>query len=127
MLREMTPSELITIGTGALSIIGGIVVGIRGLINLTKHFDDRFDSIEKSFDGRLDRLGESMTGFVQGYQIERERNLARLEKLEYRISQQEERLNHKASRLENGINQIARYLEKQGYQPRQIFPLSDNE
>lgn len=126
-LKSMALSDLVTISTGILSIIGGVAIGVKGLINLTRHFDSRFDSIERNFDGRLDRLGESMNSFVGSYQVERERNLSRIEKLEYRLSQEEARLDHKVSRLENGINQIARYLEKTGYQPRQIFPISGDE
>lgn len=124
----MTPSETITIATGVLSIIGGVTVAVRGLLSLQKHFDSRFDAIEKSFDGHLDQIADKMGDLVRRYEVDRAEAFHRDEMLSYKLNALDEKLNHKTLRFENAINQISRYLEKNhGYQPRQIFPISSEE
>lgn len=125
---KMSPSELITIATGVVSIVGGVAVAIRGLLHLQRHFDERFDRMEKGFDSRLDALGGTMHEFVRRYEVEQERNFRRDEMLDYKIGQLDQKLNHKTLRFENAINQLSAFLEKNhNYRPRQIFPVTPDE
>lgn len=97
-----------------ISILGGGCGGIAVIVKLSRQLDDRFDTTDRK-----------ILELAHRYDVQAANDRAKVEMLEYRLSQSEQAINHKFSRCENAIVQLSRFLEKnQGYHPRSVFPLS---
>jgi hypothetical protein len=96
-----------------ISIIGGGAGGLASIIKLSRQLDRRFDETDAKIQALTHR-----------YDVQRERDLAKLEMLEYRLGQADKTADHKFHRFETSILQISKYLEKHhSYHPQSIFPL----
>lgn len=108
----------IAISSVLVSIIGGGCGGIAAIFKLSRQLDDRFDTTDRK-----------ILELAHRYDVQAATDRAKVEMLEYRLSQSEQAINHKFSRCENAIVQLSKFLENsQGYHPRSTFPLSsDND
>jgi cation diffusion facilitator CzcD-associated flavoprotein CzcO len=109
----------IALSSVLVSIIGGGCGGIAAIFKLSRQLDRRFDATD-----------EKISQLTHRYDVQRERDLANIQMLEYRLIQSEKSAEHKFNRFENAILQLSKYLEKNhDYRPRFMFPTSrpDND
>ena len=100
-----------------ISIIGGGAGGLAAIIKLSRQLDRRFDET----DSKIQALDHR-------YDVQRERDLARLEMLNYQLGQTDKKADHKYQRFENSILQVYKYLDNHhSYNPQAIFPVELKE
>lgn len=111
------PEILIAAASLVVSVVGGGCGGVAAIFKLSRKLDNRFDKTDLNIRDLMHR-----------YDVERAKDLARLEMLEYRLNQYVESSDHKHKRLENGIWQLSNYLEKHhNYHPRAVFPVERDD
>lgn len=111
------PEILVATASLAVSVVGGSFGGLAAIFKLSRKLDNRFDKTDLN-----------IRDLVHKYDVQRAKDLSRLEMLEYKLLQHGEMSDHKHKRLENAIWQLYSYLEKNhGYQPRSVFPLERDD
>lgn len=100
-----------------LSLIGGGAGGVASIVKLSRHLDRRFDDTDRKIQDLTHR-----------YDVRAATEAAKVELLDYRLSQSEQTIKHKFERCENAIYQLSKFLEKsQGYCPSSVFPLNSSD
>lgn len=109
--------ELVIAAASALiSALVGACGGVAAIVKVSSHLDRRFDDTD-----------DNIQALTHRYDVQRAKDIARIEMLEYQLGQTVELVNHKANRLENGLFQVSEYLKKNhDYSPRYTFPLERN-
>lgn len=97
----------------AVSVAGGILGGFGAILKLSFQLKKRFDTTD-----------ERLAALHHKYDLQRERDMARIELVEYKLGEQKQLIEHKFKRCENAIWQLSKYLETHhNYRPRAVFPL----